>query len=66
MPKELLRTCFEELIIAHTRGDDYHDNWYDAIDMDGAEERKYFFTPPAKDGDIYVTVETYPTAIVPV
>lgn len=64
MPKELFKGCFEEFLIAHTKGDSYSDNWYDAIDMDNSE-RKYIFTPPAKDGDMYVTVETYGAEIVP-
>ena len=65
MPKELIRPCFSEIIIAHTKGDEYHDNWYDAIDMNNAEIRKYFFTTPRKDGDLYVSVETYPNEIIP-
>ena len=65
MPKEMVRTCFESITIAHVQGDDYHDKWYDAIDMKGREERKYFFTPPRVDGDIYITVETYPSELVP-
>ena len=65
MPKELLKKCFEEVIVAHTRGDSYHNNWYDALDMEEATERKYLFTPPTKDGDMYITVETYSAEIVP-
>ena len=29
------------------------------------ENHKYFFTPPARDGEIVVTVETYSDNIVP-
>lgn len=43
MPKERLTTCFYELVVAHTRSDEYYDNWYDAIDMEDDELRTYFF-----------------------
>lgn len=46
MPKELLSKCFYELVVAHTRGDEYYDNWYDAIDMDDGELRTYWFNAP--------------------
>lgn len=65
MPKERLFTCFYEVVVAHTRGEEYTDNWYDAIDMEDGELRTYFFKPPAKNGDMYVTVETYPNELIP-
>lgn len=43
MPKELVRTCFEEVIVAHTKGEDYSDNWYDALDIPGEVTRRYSF-----------------------
>jgi len=65
MPKELLEKCFFALVVAHTRGDDYYDNWYDAIDMEDGELRTYWFKPPKVDGNMYVTVESYPNELVP-
>lgn len=63
MPKELLTTCFETLSIGHLLPG-YSDNWYDALDMD-EEWHTYFFTPPAKSGNIFLTVETYSAGIIP-
>lgn len=65
MPKELLPKCFENFYTAHTKGADYHDNWYDAIGMDETEKKYYFKTPAVKDGDFYITVETYAMEVVP-
>lgn len=38
--------------------DDYTDDWYDALNFD-EEWHTYYFTVPDKDGDLYITAETY-------
>lgn len=36
----------------------YSADWYDAEDMD-EQSHDYFISMPAKDGDLYFTVESY-------
>lgn len=51
--------CLSVVYIGHYRDKEgYSDNWYDALDQDN-EYHYYYFTPPAVDGDLYITVETY-------
>ena len=67
VPKQSLKygnACFDSIYIAHSY-DDYKDTWYDAIDMD-EEVHTYSFSPPKADGNLYITVETYPYDVVPV
>lgn len=63
MPKENLKICFEELTIGHVLPG-YTDNWYDALDMD-EEWHTYFVIPPAKNGNLIITVESYSSGIIP-
>ena len=63
VPKENLAKCFDDIAIA-TIYEDYTDNWYDALDMDD-NFNTYFFETPEKNGDMYITVETYSDNIVP-
>jgi hypothetical protein len=63
MPKENMKTCFATLSIGHIIPG-YSDNWYDAIDVD-EKWHTYFIIPPAKNGNLYLTVESYSAGIIP-
>ena len=63
VPKENLNKCFDDVSMAYIYSG-YSDNWYDALDMD-ENFNTYFFVAPEKNGDIFVTVETYSDNIVP-
>ena len=43
----------------------YSNNWYDAIDSDEKTHSYTFTLPSTIDSDLYVTVETYSSDIVP-
>jgi hypothetical protein len=63
MTKLLNGECYADYQIAHLRNG-YSDTWYDANNMN-EEMHKYSITVPAKDGDLYFTVESYPINSVP-
>lgn len=51
--------CVDSYDIAHLRDSEgYSADWYDAEDMD-EQSHDYFISMPAKDGDLYFTVESY-------
>jgi hypothetical protein len=55
--------CFYDYYIAHIKAG-YQDSWYDADNMD-ENVHSYFIPVPAKDGDLYFSVESYPVNSVP-
>ena len=63
IPHTNLKKCFGDFAIAEIH-EGYSDNWYDALDMD-ENFHSYYFTVPEKNGDFYITVETYSEKIVP-
>lgn len=63
VPKEDLSTCFDDIAIAMVQ-EGYKDSWYDALAM-GENFNTYFFTAPAKNGDMFITAETYSENIIP-
>jgi hypothetical protein len=63
LPHYNLKKCFEDISVAYAQTG-YTDNWYDALDMD-ENFHSYYFTVPEKNGDFYITAETYSENIVP-
>lgn len=63
VPKEIISECFDDIVTVHLR-EGYSDDWIDVINDDG-ELHSFFFTPSAKDGDLYITLDSYSLNIVP-
>ena len=59
-----MQTCFDSVVVAFTEGQEYSTVWYDQEDDDGSL-KEYFVTLPAKDGNLYLSVETYMWQMVP-
>ena len=56
--------CFGDFSVSHIRTG-YSNNWYDQNAAVDSEEVFYEVTVPAKDGDLYFSVETYPYNVIP-
>ena len=54
--------CFQMVEYSMDRGEDgYKQSWYDVTDdMVWTDNRRFNFSPPKQDGEIYVSVQTYP------
>lgn len=56
--------CFGDYAIAHNRAG-YNTYWYDREGADDTDDKLYYTTAPAKDGDFYFSVESYPLQTIP-
>lgn len=58
--------CFQGYTTAFLRDDEgYASRWYDKENSEDSVHAYYFFTPTNNDNDIYVTVESYYSEIIP-
>lgn len=63
--KWINNACFMDYSVAFDRASEgYKDTRYDAEKVD-EQSHNYSFTVPAKSGDLYITVESYPVNSVP-
>lgn len=61
-----LFTCFKEVSIAHNRdGEGYSNNWYD-VENDLGGKTDFNLRVPARDGDLYFSVESYYPSMYPI
>lgn len=63
MSELLSAKCYDDIQTAHVRPD-YQSFWYDKHNAN-ENMADYFITVPAKNGDLYFTVESYPKNSVP-
>ena len=56
--------CFGDYSIAHNRAG-YDTYWYDREGADNSDSKFYYTTVPAKSGDLYFSVESYPLSTIP-
>lgn len=67
MPIEGLTTrgCATSYSIGHIRtSQGYQNTWYDSLNQ-GEDLYKFYMTPSAQDGDLYIMAETWSYGIIP-
>ena len=64
--------CIKEIQIVHDReSEGYIDSFYDMEDLniptnnDGSTPYEFYFTTPKKDGDLYISILSYPSDLIP-
>ena len=59
-----MQTCFDSVVVAFTEESEYSTVWYDRENDDGTQ-KQYTISIPARNGNLYLSVETYMWQMVP-